>query len=173
MEKGRGKYESIPGLSLEAFLRQVTSSDAAANEEAVASFLVFEIAGEPFAIGVEHTEGVVNCPRITPLPHAPEGIAGVVSVRGRITLVMDLSNESGQRQERRRLILLKGDAQLGLLADHVEGVVALPPEKVLELPSRKQPGGQQAAKNAKPLLSYFKKNGRRVPILDVERLANL
>src|ERR1051325_6667379 len=57
----------------------------------VVSLLTFEIGRKEFAIGVEHREGVVDCPRISPLPNSPDGMAGVASVRGRMTLVMDLS----------------------------------------------------------------------------------
>src|SRR5215211_9062 len=55
------------------------------------SVLLFEIGRKAFAIGVEHTEGVVDCPRVSPLPNSPDGMAGIASVRGRMTLVIDLS----------------------------------------------------------------------------------
>ena len=84
------------------------------------SVLKFEIGGKTMAVAVDKTEGVVDCPRITPLPSPPDGMVGVTSVRGRMTLVMDLSLEAVPRSGRRRLILLKGEGQLGLLADRVE-----------------------------------------------------
>src|SRR6185295_1669792 len=77
------------------------TSEPADDRIDVASVLLFEIGGKPFAIGVENTEGVVDCPRISPLPSPPDGMAGVASVRGRTTLVMDLSLTRRRRQVKR------------------------------------------------------------------------
>jgi chemotaxis signal transduction protein len=127
----------------------------------VVSVLLFEIGGEAFGIGVELTEGVVDCPRITPLPSAPDAIIGVASVRGRMTLVMDCSLKANPDEGKRRLILLKGESQLGLLAERVEGVVALDPDRV-----RKRKGDDKTT-------AHFQHEGRRVPLLDAARLAEV
>jgi chemotaxis signal transduction protein len=142
-------------------------SDARAE---LISVLIFEVGHAPYAIGVEHTEGVVDCPRITPLPNPPDGVIGIASVRGRMTVVMDLGLKASQ-EPRRRLILVKGDAQLGLLADRVEGVVVLEPKKVRPVAHGKDSLTQQRAHFGWPASSYFKIDRQRVPILDVERLA--
>lgn len=136
------------------------------------SVLLFMTGDHRFSIGVEHTEGVVDCPRISPLPSPPDGIIGVTSVRGRMTLVMDLNLAPSQPAAKRRLILVKGDAQLGLIADHVEGVLGLEPKQLRAI-SRK---GDHASKRPEvettwPASFYFKNDGRRVPILDIERLS--
>jgi chemotaxis signal transduction protein len=125
------------------------------------SVLIFQIAGKVFAIAVEHTEGVVDCPRLAPLPSAPDMIVGVTSVRGRILLVVNLNQAASSLAGRRRLILLKGEAQLGLLADVVEGVVALEPEAMRATPQERR--------------SLFSRpsnihNGRQIPVIDPERL---
>ena len=133
--------------------------------------MMFEVGGAQYAIGVEHTEGVVDCPRVTPLPNPPDGVTGITSVRGRMTVVMDLGMNVSQEPVRRRLILVKGDAQLGLLADRVEGVLALEPRKVRPVAHGKDSLTLQRAKFGWPARSYFKSGRQRVPILDVERLA--
>jgi len=139
------------------------------------SVLVFDIGGETYAIGVEGTEGVVDCPRTSPLPSPPDGIVGVASVRGKITVVMDLSLGAAQRDDRRRLILLKGDAQLGLLADRVEGVLSLAPRQIRPAGKRNQnsQGGAIVESEVWPSQNYFKSEGREVPIIDTSRLAEL
>jgi len=138
----------------------------------VVSVLLFEIGGGFFGIGVEHTEGVVDCPRITPLPSAPDGMLGVASVRGRMTLVMDFSLKANPGECKQRLILLKGESQLGLLAERVDGVVALEPEKI-----RQRKGNDKAAARAGEerwaAAAHFKHEGRLVPLLDVARLAEI
>lgn len=134
------------------------------------SLLIFEVDGAPYAIGVEHTEGVVDCPRITPLPNPPDGVAGIASVRGRMTIVMGPGVNVGEQPVSRRLILVKGDAQLGLLADRVEGVLALEPRRVRPVAHGKDALTLQRAKFGWPAGSYFKTGRQRVPILDIERL---
>jgi chemotaxis signal transduction protein len=145
--------------------------DAADGKQDLVSVLMFEVGGAPYAIGVEHTEGVVDCPRITPLPNPPDGVAGIASVRGRMTVVMDFGPGVSDQPLRRRLILVKGDAQLGLLADRVEGVLALEPKKVRPVAHGKDSLTLERAKFGWPAGSYFKSGGRRVPILDVDRLS--
>jgi purine-binding chemotaxis protein CheW len=145
-------------------LEPLTADSERGKPEAV-SVLVFEVGDAFYAIGVEQTEGVVDCPRITPLPSAPDGVAGLTSVRGRMTLVMDLGSKAGEQTIVRRLILVKGDAQLGLLADRVEGVVGLEPKKVRSVQN------VRGVKFPWPANGYFKRGKRRVPIVDVERLA--
>jgi len=135
------------------------------------SVLMFEVGGAPYAMGVEHTEGVVDCPRITPLPNPPDGVAGIASVRGRMTVVMDLGLGIVQEPAIRRLILVKGEAQLGLLADRVEGVLALEPKMVRPVAHGKDNLTLQRAEFGWPARSYFKSGRLRVPILDLERLS--
>ncbi|MFL6214702.1 MAG: chemotaxis protein CheW [Blastocatellia bacterium] len=138
----------------------------------VVSVLLFESGGELFGIAVEHTEGVVDCPRITPLPSAPDGMIGVASVRGRMTLVMDLSLKANPDEGKRRLILLKGEGQLGLIAERVEGVLALEPDRI-----RKRKENDKAAARATPewwaAPEQFKHEGRAVSLLDVARMAGI
>jgi chemotaxis signal transduction protein len=131
-------------------------------ETEVPSFLVFEAGGRTYSIEVEATEGVVDCPKYCPLPSAPEGIVGVASIRGRMTVVMDLSRETAQPSSKRRLVLLKGDSRLGLLADRVHGVVAPAPRLI----SRSK-GSSEALW---PVKAYFKYDHNRIPVLDVEHL---
>lgn len=125
-----------------------------------ASLLLFSVGASQFAVRVEDTEGVVECPPISPLPYPPQRIIGVAGVKGRMTLVVDLSSGSSQ-QQRRRLILVKGDAQLGLLADRADRVIAAKPEQLIAL-------DQEGRWPARFQLEGY---GEPVPVIDVELLA--
>jgi len=159
-EKRRSKIEVGP---LPLGLIQSEPEAADAN---LVSLLIFEMGGQPFAIGVEQTEGVVDCPRLSPLPSPPDGIIGITSVRGRMTLVMDLSLKENIGEEKRRLILVKGEAQLGLLAERVDGVMALKPEKLQKAPPLKLTEEERRW----PALAYFKSEGQNVPVIDIDQL---
>jgi chemotaxis signal transduction protein len=140
----------------------------------VVSVLLFEIGRKPFAIGVEHTEGVVDCPRVSPLPNSPDGMAGIASVRGRMTLVIDLSLMANVNEVKRRLILVKGEAQLGLLAERVEGVIALDSGQLRKAEAGKESVGlRRVERSLWPVRAYFENDGQRVPVIDVELLAEI
>ena len=126
------------------------------------SFLLFSLGGRDYGIGVETTEGVVDCPSVCPLPDPPEGVTGVSSIRGRMTVVLDLSRGASPCSGKRRLVLLKGDARLGLLADRVYGVIA-PDQRTFKAPA--ESNGFDWA-----VTTWFEHNGRLVPVLDVEHL---
>lgn len=167
MAKGRRKKwrESLPLGMLSLDLAEEKPGQNITDQISV---LAFEVGGQAFAIGVEHTEGVVDCPRVTPLPGPPDGVIGVTSVRGKMTVVMDLSLRANNKEEKRRLVLLKGDAQLGLLADHIDGVVVVKPDEVRSPQSRKAADGENAAWLTD---KYIESRGRNVAVIDGERLA--
>lgn len=156
---------------------ELMSPDAGNDKTDLVSVLIFDAGENRFAIGVEHTEGVVDCPYLSPLPSAPDGIIGVASVRGRMTLVMALSLDEELNRPKRRLILLKGESQLGLLADHVEGVFAIEPKKLRGATSGKdKSSAREASKVGQspwPARAYFEHEKRRIPVIDVERLVEV
>ncbi|HEU4389549.1 MAG TPA: chemotaxis protein CheW [Blastocatellia bacterium] len=137
------------------------------------SVIIFSAGGVMFGVDVNATEGVVDCPRVVPLPHPPRGVIGLTSVRGRITIVLCLARGS-VRGEKQRLILLRGEAQLGLLTDRIESVVGLEPDRVID-PERNRPKAGEQAKGDDaggwPVTVRIKLNGKEVPVIDVERLS--
>lgn len=161
--------ESLP-LPMSAHPLEISAAGSDERRGDYVSVLMFEIGGKPYAIGVENTDGVVDCPRITPLPSPPNGVVGLVSVRGRMTVAMDLGAGAADDPPKRRLILVKGDAQLGLLADRIDGVLALEPKRVRPVAHGRDSLTKQRAEFGWPATNYFKSGVQRVPIVDVERL---
>lgn len=152
-------------------LSSSTNLDAASEEQdgVKKSFLLFEIGDESFALPVETIESVIDCPRITPLPYAPEGIIGVTSIRGKIMLVMNLAENEELLAQKYRLILLQGEAQLGLLAHRIEDVVTVRVEDLHENTDRKK----KSRKTFWSANSYIENKQRLIPILNVEVLAEV
>jgi chemotaxis signal transduction protein len=166
------KEKANPDVDVTAVPLALAGLEPAGVPVDVVSVLLFESGGEMFGITVEHTEGVVDCPRITPLPSAPDGMIGVASVRGRMTLVMDLGLKANPDEGKRRLILLKGEGQLGLVAERVEGVLALEPDRI----RKRKADDKSAARTAQEWWAaseQFKHEGRDVPLLDAARLAGI
>jgi chemotaxis signal transduction protein len=153
-------------------------ADSAGYDPNCVAVVVFSIGKRVFAIGAENTEGVVDCPRICPLPSAPDAIVGVVSVRGRITLVLDASLEGTREGTKRRLILLKGETQLGLLADQIQAVDTLDPEEIRRIPENRSGkrllgGNNGGTPGIKLARSYFKRGGRKVALMEPDLMSEL
>jgi chemotaxis signal transduction protein len=166
IRKSSKKKEEAPVAGLPS---ELASPEARQETAGAISLLLFETNRKWFAIGVEYTEGVVACPGISPLPSSPDGIIGVASVRGRMTLVMNLGGAVAQQGLKRRLILLRGEAQLGLLADRVEGIMAAKPSRLV-----KPKAGEHRLEDLKwPVRAIFKGEQGKVPVIDVERLAEI
>ena len=104
------------------------------DEQAQRGLLLLRAGARAAAVYEDETDGVVAWREPVPLPHAPPAVLGVVSVRGRMRTVLDpAALLGGTRAEGetaaapRLLVLLRGDEQLALAADHAEPVSA-PPE---------------------------------------------
>jgi len=172
-----GSRANLP-LSLEALSLTLEGPDADDYDPGAVSILTFVRGNRTFGIEVSNTDGVVECPRITPLPIAPDGVVGVVSVRGRITIVIDAAMESARPETKVKLILARGEGQMGLLADQVQSVISLRREELEKVPqgrvSRRLLGAAAGgAKTVRLAKVYFKYGGRKVPIVDLDLLLNL
>ncbi len=81
-----------------------------------------------FAVREDEVNAVVEWREPAPLPRAPEAIRGVVSVHGRMLTVLDLlaMRPNGSVEESTApvlLVSLRGDEQLALAVDEVEGTI--------------------------------------------------
>jgi chemotaxis signal transduction protein len=172
MTKGNGDARLDNDNRSESLLFELTSGESGETQPGGMLVLVFDIGEEKYAIGVDYTEGVVDCPRITPLPSPPDGMIGVTSVRGKMTLVFELGPASAHRPVKRRLILLKGDAQLGLIADRIDGIVSLAPSARQQAKPREAAGRSlsDSSKEDWPVISSFMHGDVTVRVLDVEGL---
>jgi chemotaxis signal transduction protein len=103
---------------------------------------------------------------------------GVCSVRGRITLVVDITLGEIRSIGKRRLILLKGDAHLGLIVDQVDDVINVDPEEIQESSEKK--GGfpifsslSEQSRHYPPASGFIHHNNQSIPVFDIEQLAEL
>jgi purine-binding chemotaxis protein CheW len=165
-------------LSLKALSLTLEGPDADDYDPEAVSVLTFVRGNRTFGIEVGNTDGVVECPRITPLPIAPDGVVGVVSVRGRITIVIDAAMESARPETKMRLILVRGEGQIGLLADQIQSVMSLKQDQLEKVPqgrvSRRLLGaGAGGTQNVRLARLYFKHAGRRVPVVDLDLLLTI
>jgi purine-binding chemotaxis protein CheW len=86
------------------------------------------VAGEQYALAVEHVAEVVELGAVTPVPSAPSSLLGLLNLRGEIVSVVDLASVLGLHGERRptHLLVMGGGKRAGLAIDAVLDVATLP-----------------------------------------------
>ncbi len=100
----------------------------------------FYLAGRLCALDAASVEEVVRLRRITPVPHAPSYLLGVMNLRGKIVSVIDLARKlnfpAATRSEDIRVYILRdGPEQIGLLVDRAADVLELDPAGLEPPPS--------------------------------------
>jgi purine-binding chemotaxis protein CheW len=113
-------------------LAQVPPPPAA---DTVLELLEFGLASERYAIERRYVQEVQPLRELTPLPCTPPFILGIVNVRGRIVPVLDLKKffelpERGLTDLHRTIIVKGHDLEIGLLADVISGINAVPAESL-------------------------------------------
>ena len=101
--------------------------EPAPAEDALARLLEFRLAHERYAVETAHLREVVILRALTLLPCVPRFIRGIISVRGRITPVIDLKRffdlpEPGITDLHHVVLIEAGGQEIGLLADAISGV---------------------------------------------------
>ena len=98
--------------------------------ESYRRLLSFRVGSRLLAVDESKVATVANWRQPTPLPHAPPAVMGIVSLQGRMLTVLDLRRLTGQESRDngnpQYVIGLRGDEQLALAVEAVEGTIELP-----------------------------------------------
>jgi chemotaxis-related protein WspB len=107
--------------------------------------LVLHVAGERYAVEATRVVEVVPRLDLRPLPHAPEGLAGLFRYRGQMVPVIDLGIVLGDRPcpplLSTRIVLVddqtpaRSQPVLGLIAEQVSDVRKVADDRVLDPPA--------------------------------------
>lgn len=97
--------------------------------------LEFGLANEHYAFLASQVHDVQPLRELTPLPCTPPFLRGLVNIRGRLVAVIDLKRffglpERGITDLHRVLLVRKGEVEIGLLSDTVEGVYAIDGDQI-------------------------------------------
>ncbi len=120
-----------------------------------------------FALPVAQVTQVLRMVALTPVPDTPAWLPGLINLRGQVVPVIDLRTRVGlsprsPRLSTRILIAQIDDVLVGLIADTVSQVVALPSPEIATPTS---------AGEASDLVSGIARlDGRLIPILNLPRL---
>lgn len=90
----------------------------------MSSLATFSVNGTRFAVPAELVQEVVLDPQISPVPRAPQPLAGLVNLRGRIVAVLSLPQRLGfEAGDPNVIVVLDLSDPVALLVDRYHDVV--------------------------------------------------
>ena len=107
--------------------------------EDILQLVTFCIGEEEFGVDILIVSEIIRLVQITPVPHAPHFIKGVINLRGRVLPVVGLRMRFGmtdiEMTEKTRIIVMMWEHQLvGFLVDSVSEVLRIPSSTVEPAP---------------------------------------
>ncbi|MCP3983924.1 MAG: purine-binding chemotaxis protein CheW [bacterium] len=131
---------ATPDFAWDELARAATRLGDEAEAEVFHEFLAFPLGADRYALPVDRVREVVRLRQITPVPRVPADILGVISLRGEIVQVLDLSQRLGGsiglRTPTSRIVVLhgrEGDAA-GLLVETIASVLRVPEHAFRDAP---------------------------------------
>ncbi len=146
------------------------------NLELVRQYLMFNLGGETYGVGIHAIREIIEYPGVTAIPLAPRFLHGVINLRGAVVPVLDLSVRFGQdptRINRRTCIVVVEVAQgdnlhmLGVLVDGVTEVREVEPGEV----ERKPQFGTGLRNDF--VIGMLRREQGFIPILDIAAVLSL
>ncbi|MFQ6056636.1 MAG: chemotaxis protein CheW [Methanosarcinales archaeon] len=109
-------------------------------QEEELQLVIFRLKNEEFGVNIHQTQEIIKKPEITRVPNAPSFVEGVINLRGRIIVVIDLNKRLGLevegRDENSRIIIVEVDSEVvGMLVDAVTEVLRIPKSNIETAPS--------------------------------------
>ena len=104
--------------------------------------MAFRAGEEVFGLEIGNVREVIEYREVTPVPRAPEFVAGIISLRGAILPVVDLRKRIGMEPtepgpETVILVLEVDGRRVGLVADRILDILKAGPERALRTKERK------------------------------------
>ncbi len=112
---------------LEARARAAAKPPSKPDDTARLDILAFSLADETYGVESRYVREVCQLRDLTAVPCTPPFIAGVMNLHGQILAIVDLRQffelpVRGLTELNRVIVLSRGEDELGLLADSIEGV---------------------------------------------------
>ena len=149
---------------------ETKTKTAESNEPEVQRQIVaFRVGEEVFGLEIGNVREVIEYREVTPVPRAPEFVAGIISLRGAILPVVDLRKRIGVEPtepgpETVILVLEVDGRRVGLVADRILDILKAGPERALRTKERKGAVAQEY------IQEILKVEDRVVILLRVDKL---
>jgi len=118
------QFKQTAGKRREGFIEQDAETASADQIE----LLTFVIAGEQYAVSIDHLVEIITPRGATPVPNADPTIVGIISLRGTMVTVIDVRRKlrhpaGGAGNDARIIVAERGSEVLGFEVDRVLRVV--------------------------------------------------
>jgi len=120
-------------------MTQETSIQTEKSAQDLLQLVIFQLAGEEFGVEIMQVQEIIRMPDITRIPQSPEYVEGVINLRGKIIVVINLDTRfdlnSKELDENSRIIIVEvGENVVGMVVDSVSEVLRLPMANVEPAP---------------------------------------
>lgn len=104
-----------------------------------AEFVTFFAGGQSFSLDIAHVREIRRWSAVTPLPHAPKEVLGVMNLRGSVIPIYDLSARFGlgpTPENPRNVVVVAtiGSQTVGLLVEAVSEILSVGRASIQETP---------------------------------------
>jgi chemotaxis signal transduction protein len=147
---------------------ETLADPAGPRDPILRDLFIFEAGALVLAVLADQVDGTTEARVPAVLPHAPQGILGVVSVRGRMLTVIDptvlLTGQALRWPHALPFVIaLRGDEQLALAAKSCRDKITIEAADIVR-------GGEGAEENTGVLLGRVRYAGEEILVLDVNHL---
>lgn len=123
----------------QASTQSIDQFDLQQDNNTILQLVTFRLGEEEFAVDILIVSEIIRLVQITPVPHAPHFIEGVINLRGRVLPVVGLRKRfhmpEVERTDQTRIIVMMWENQLvGFLVDSVSEVLRIPASTVEKAP---------------------------------------
>jgi purine-binding chemotaxis protein CheW len=108
-----------------------TARESSTFSEKNLQLVIFELSGEEFGVEIMQVSEIIPVSRITSIPQAPECIKGLINLRGKIVVVIDLNKRLGfnskETDSLSKIIIMEvRGTVIGMLVNSVTEILRLP-----------------------------------------------
>lgn len=112
-------------------------------------FVSFWVSGQSYCLNIEHVREIRRWGPITPIPHAPIGVLGVMNLRGSVIPIYDLAARLGlpaTTENPRNVIVvaLNGAEIIGLLVESVSKIISVACDTIQDIPELRSDATRQS-----------------------------
>lgn len=102
-------------------------------------YIIFQLGEEKYGMNLSYVNGIEQDYHIIPVPNAPEGIRGIINLRGLVIPVYSLRERFGmdvrvENPAKSMLITMSSNIMLGYEVDAVLGIEEVAPEDISKMP---------------------------------------
>lgn len=109
--------------------------------EKTMQLVVFELDKEEYAVEIADLQEIITIPDITPIPNAPHFISGILNLRGKISVVVDLEKrfnlvrDNSDRVDGNIIITEVDGNNFGVIVDRVSEIITVPVSSIQATPA--------------------------------------